>query len=290
MNEHRMDDQTLSDLLEARAADVAVGPPPLAEIHRGGRRRRSYGVLVAAAAAAAVVGAVALWPSASDPGRDPAPVASDGASPDVPPAGFRWVGMGRAAIAVPDAWGTNATRCGVPTRDTVVVDVGVVETCSAAYPAEVTSVTLRVPNDLDQLLEWSRVEVDGEQALHTASTGSETYAGRDVFSSRVQLPAEGVVFEATSTVSQRAVDEALSRIVVLDSHVAVPGISPANYEHPDQTKAGRRYVRAVQEAGLVAKVVPEPTRDIPPGFVLAASPAPGTVVEPGSVVTVEVTR
>ena len=35
----------------------------------------------------------------------------------------RLVGLGHAAIAVPDDWGTDATRCGVPMRDTVVIDV-----------------------------------------------------------------------------------------------------------------------------------------------------------------------
>jgi hypothetical protein len=283
-----VNDQSLTDLLESRAADVPVGPPPLAEIHRGARRRRSYGVLVVAAAAAATIGVVALWPGPSDPGRDSTPVATDAPSPDVPPAGFRWVGMDGVAVAVPREWGTNATRCGTPMRDTAIVDVGAVDACIQTYPAGVTAVTVRGPNDLDELLAWQPLEVDGEPALRSASSGSETYDGREVFTARVHLTEQDVVFEAWATAAQEAVDEVLSQIVVLDSLVAVPGISPANNRR-DQTRAGERYVRALQEAGLVAEVVPERTRDIPPGFVLEASPAPGTVVEPGSVVTVRVT-
>lgn len=57
-----MIDDNLTDLLGARAADVPVGPSPLAEMHRAAvRRRRSY-VAALAAAAAVVVAEVVTEP------------------------------------------------------------------------------------------------------------------------------------------------------------------------------------------------------------------------------------
>lgn len=288
-----MNADNLTDLLEARAAGVPVGPPPLTDMHRAAsRRRRSYGAVLAAAAAVIVtVGAVAVWPDGAGSGRDDTPVASDSpsdpASSEVPPAGFRWVGMGQAVIAVPEEWPLNATRCGTPTRDTVVVDQGVVETCAMAYPASVTSVEVRPKNGVDDLLDWVPTEVDGEEALRSPAVAGESFDGTTVFGSSLYLPARDVMFAAASSVSQEAAEDLLTRITILDTLVAVPGVSPANYETDDQSKAGETYVRALEEAGLVAEVVTKPNRG-GPGFVLGVSPAPGTVVEPGSVVTVTV--
>lgn len=287
-----MFDDNLTDLLEARAADVLVGPPPLAEMHRdAARRRRSYGVALAAAAAVVVtVGAVAVWPDGSGSGRDNAPIASDSpsdpAAGDVPPAGSRWIGIGQAAIAVPDAWPVNATRCGTPTRDTVVVDVGAVELCLMPYPAGVTSVEVRPKNEVDDLLSWTTTEVDGEEALRSPAAAGESYDGITVYRTSLYLPERDVMFVAASSVSQQAADDALAEITILDTLVAVPGVSEANYGGADQSKAAENYVRTLEEAGLVAEVVTERRGVL--GFVLGVSPAPGTVVEPGSVVTVTV--
>lgn len=287
-----MNDDNLTDLLEARAADVTVGPPPLAEMHRHAvRRRRSYVAALAAAAAVVVtVGAVAVWPDGSGSGRDSTPTASDSPSPspspEVPPAGFRWVGMGRAVIAVPDSWATNDIRCGTPQSNTVVVDVSVIETCATAYPADTSSVWLRERQPVDEIATWTPVEVDGEEALRSPDERLVGYGDSPIFRASVYLPGRDVVFAASSTVSQEVVDEVLSRVTILDTLVAVPGISPANYGPTPQSKAGETYVRMVREAGLVAEVVTE--QGPLPGFVLDVSPAPGTVVEPGAVVTVTV--
>ena len=287
-----MNDDNLTDLLEARAADVPVGPPPLAEMHRDAvRRRRSYvGALAAAAAVVVTVGAVAVWPDGSGSGRDSVPIASDppspSASPEVPPAGFRWVGVGQAVVAVPDSWATNDIRCGTPQSDTVVVDVSVIETCATAYPADTSSVWLRQREPVDEISTWTPVEVDGEEALRSPDERLVGFGSMPLFRTSIYLPGRDVVFAASSTVSQHAVDETLSRITILDTLVAVPGYSPANYETHDQSKAGETYVRTLEEAGLVAEVVTE--RGALAGFVLDVSPTPGTVVEPGTVVTVTV--
>jgi hypothetical protein len=287
-----MNDDNLTDLLEARAADVPVGPAPLAEIHRAAaRRRRSYGVALAAAAAVVVtVGAVAVWPDGSSSSGDPVQVATDPptdpAVADVPPAGHRWVGIGQAAVAVPDTWPVNATACGTPTRDTVVVDQGVIELCMRLYPAGVSSVEVRAKNDVDDVSAWTPFEVDGEPALRSPDS---TAVGTEpaLYGVSVYLPQRDVMFEASSTVSQDAAADALAEIAILDTLIAVPGVSDANYGSNDQSRAGETYVRTLQDAGLTAEVVTQPGRGTP-GFVLGVSPTPGTVVEPGSVVTVTV--
>lgn len=296
-----MNDDNLTDVLERSVADVTVGPPPLAALHRTVRRRRSYAAGLAAAAAVAVVaGGAALWP-AGDVGdtREPAPAASDvpTAAPqpepepadDVPPAGFRWVGMGQAVIAVPESWGTNATRCGTPTRDTVVVDEGVVDMCLIPFPDATTSVKVRERNAVDEIQGWTPIEIDGEAALRSP-VGSARSLGGGLHTASVYLPERDVMFAAQSSVSARAVAEVLEGITILDTLVAVPGFSPANYGGGDQSKARERYMRDLLDAGLRAEVV---VRRTPlagvVGFVLEASPAPGTVVAPGTTVTVTVT-
>lgn len=295
-----MNDDNLTEVLERSAADVPVGPPPLAAMHRTARRRTSYAVGLAAAAAVVVVtGGVALWPTGDAvDSRDPAPAASDSPSPapgpdaepadDAPRPGTRWVGVGQAVIAVPDDWGTNEIRCGTPTRDTVVVDVGVVETCATAYPRGTTSVWIRSREAIDEVDTWTPIEVDGEPALRSPDERSRGFGSR-YYAASVYLPERDVVFTASSSVSFEAVQDLLDGIAVLDTLVAVPGFSSENYEFDDQSRARERYVRSLQEAGLqVEVVVDERMSSGIPGFVLSASPLPGTVVEPGSTVTVTV--
>jgi hypothetical protein len=286
-----MNDDNLTDLLEARAADVPVGPAPLADMHRAAsRRRRSYAVALAAAAAVVVgVGAVAVWPdgSGSDRGTQVATDSpSDPASSDVPPAGFRWVGIGQAAIAVPEDWPDNATRCGTPAQDTVVIDQGVVPLCMALYPEGVTSVEVRGKGGMDDVSGWSPLEVDGEEALRSPAIETETFEGGSIYAATLYLVERDVMFAAESSVSQEAADEVLTRVAILDALVAVPGISEANYGG-EQRRAGENYVRTLEEAGLTAEVVTKRS-GTSAGFVMGVSPTPGTVVEPGSVVTVTV--
>ena len=290
-----MNDDNLTEILERSAADVPVGPPPLSQMHRTASRRRTYAVGLAAAAAVAVVASgVALWFTGDVATRDPAPAASDSPSPqpqgEAPPIGFRWVGMGQAVIAVPDSWGTNATWCGTPKRDTVIVDVGAVPLCFVPFPEDTTSVTIRSRERIDQVGSWVPIEVDGERALRSPDERLGGPTGLKIYGASVYLPERDVVFAAESSVSAQAVNDVLEQITILDTLVAVPGFSQTNYGDGDQSKARERYVRALTEAGLRAEVIVEPTPQASVvGFVLEASPAPGTVVEPGSTVTVTVT-
>ena len=105
-----MDEQQLIDRLDAHVADVAVGPPPIEEMRTAVRRRRGRTAVLAAAAAVAVVAAGSLAWQLADGDHEAPLVASDPpADPDTPPAGHRYVGIGSAVIAVPEAWSTNET-------------------------------------------------------------------------------------------------------------------------------------------------------------------------------------
>src|SRR5690349_5732798 len=64
----------------------------------------------------AVIGVTNALATAGGSGTGPLP------GPDPAPAAMRLVGYGHAAIAVPKVWGTNISRCGVPRRDTVLID------------------------------------------------------------------------------------------------------------------------------------------------------------------------
>lgn len=57
---------------------------------------------------------------------------------------MRLVGLGNLAIAVPEEWETNRTRCGTPMSGTVVINVGVVETCATARPEGLESIEARL--------------------------------------------------------------------------------------------------------------------------------------------------
>ncbi len=287
-----MNPDDLTEILERSAGDVPVGPPPLGQMHRTARRRRSVGAgLAAAAAVAIVVGGAVLWPGGDGPSRDPSPTASDSPSTapvEAPPAGFRWVGRGQAVIAVPDSWGTNLLECGTPTQDTVLIDVGATNLCYVPYPASTTSVAITSRREGDRFGGWVPIEVDGEKALRSPDETNEAAGAPTLHRSAVYLPERDVLFEVSSTVSRQAVGEALDRITLLDSLVAVPGFADTN-EGADLSKGGERYVRALLDAGLRAEVVTEPAPQSGlAGYVVSASPEPGSVVEPGSTVTVTV--
>jgi hypothetical protein len=118
-----MNDTEAADLLE-RAARVLVPdePAPLTSLvtaaHQGHRRRTRMTVALAAASVALVLGGGAVVQQVVA-NRSETPPTDPTTGVPVAPDGMRLVGMGRVVIAVPDSWGTQALRCGRPTRDTV---------------------------------------------------------------------------------------------------------------------------------------------------------------------------
>ncbi|MDO9456200.1 PASTA domain-containing protein [Nocardioides sp.] len=294
MNEH-----DLVDALEDHAADVTVGPAPVDSMTRTAtrtrRRRGALGGLVAAAVVAvAAAGAVQVLPddgAGRDAGRD---TGRDAAVPpadtDVPPAGHVYVGMGGAAIAVPEDWAAGDVECnGVPRQSTYVVDPPLAQCMMfSVFPDDTDTVSLSM-GGVDTR-GWTPVEVDGTEALRSPTETGEpdpTTGGGPVTGASVFLPEQGVVFRAQSTVSPASVDDLLAGIVVLHDHAGVPGFADLATVSSDPRTDGR-YLQRLDDAGLVAEVVRRSDPAAAPGTVLGVEPAPGTVVPAGSTVRVEV--
>ena len=123
-------------------AQRAAAPPvtPTTE-RRGARRVRVWPVAAAAAVVLAVAGGVtAAELSGSSP---PAPVVSGSSAPAPSPYATlpttKQIVFHGLAVTVPSGWRLNATRCGIPVRDTVVLP-GPVPACGLVRPPEVSSV------------------------------------------------------------------------------------------------------------------------------------------------------
>lgn len=291
-----MTDHELPDLLDRLAERHPVGPPPtsamVATASRARRRRTSVTVLAAAAAVAAVaVVSVQLQRPSAAP-LLPGP--SDSAPSDVVvPDGHRLVGAGHVGILVPDSWATNALRCGTVVRDSVVVDVGVIETCLWLSPTVHDSVWIEERVELD----------DGGEPVAIGGLEARRYATRcetDVIDNlnpsstitscagAMKVPEETVTFVARSATAE-GVDAILDRIVALGpDQVAVPGTSQILYGRDTQEHSGQLYVERLHALGLQAEVVQQSRPGIEPGFILDVTPGPGAVLDRGATVTVTV--
>lgn len=288
MNEH-----DLIDALEDHAADVPVGPAPLDTMTRSaGRARRRRGVLGGLAAAAAVavvaVGVAVLPEGGGQDGTDPAAPAPPAAA-DSPPAGTTYVGLGRAAIAVPSDWPAGEVECnGTPTRSTWTVDVGRF-TCYmyTPFPADTDAVTITSP-PVDTT-GWTPVEVDGADALRSPDEALEqgpVGGGGTIHGATLYLVEEDVAFRVQSSISAANVESLLDTVVVLDDHVGVPAYADIVVGKRERMDAV--YLQRLDELGLLGE--PVPLLDdigLPVGTVATVDPVPGTVVDPGT--TVEVT-
>ena len=169
-----MDAQQLMDRLEERAAEIPVGPPPLGLMRTRARRRRQGRMAVlASAAAVAAIAAGLTWQGIGGAGDDSrTPVASEGPSdPDLPPDGYRYVGVGDLVAAVPQSWTRNETNCGTPTADTVIIDPGPTCMMLVPRPADVDSLKVltglarRIAPDATAVAVGAPADVDGFLAL-----------------------------------------------------------------------------------------------------------------------------
>jgi hypothetical protein len=128
--------------------------------------------------------------------------------------------------------------------------------------------------------------VDGVTAQRQATTcGGSVFGDSRVCVGTVYIPSLRVSFRAESSTGAAEVGRILRRVRIVPDRVAVPGSEIVFVTH--QRRSGEKYVEVLREAGLKAQVQ---TRRRPAlaGFVLGASPQPGTMVRPGSVVHVTV--
>ncbi|MET1060026.1 MAG: PASTA domain-containing protein [Nocardioides sp.] len=269
-------------LLERSAEQVVVLAPPVEPmINEAGRLRRRRRTVVGGAvlAVVATLGAADAVASFVDPGPEAWPATS-------PPDGMRWVGVGRAVIAVPSEWPRDATRCGQPVRDTVMVGGASTVTCTGERPAGVRSVAVTSGGPGVGFAADATYDVGGR----TVERG-RTVCAAGTCSAVVHVPTENVTFTVASSTGRperaRAEVAALARGVrVLDGHVAVPatGRLEVDYGRSAETK----YVADLRRIGLEPVVTAERGSGAAPGTVTGVSPEPGTPLVAGSEVRVRV--
>jgi hypothetical protein len=284
-----MTEPNWGDLLERAADRTAVGPAPLESIRAGAAQRRRRRALALAGASAAAVFAViagSVLVTSTAPSQTPRPsVTTDGPAPG--PQGTRLVGLGNLAIAVPERWDTNRTRCGTPMKDTVVINVGAVETCAIARPEGVESVELVQGEPRFDFEADSTILVDGVEAQRQSTTCTrETIGEVRVCSGTVYFAERKTWFRAESSTGREDVDRILDRIRVVSDKVGVPAFQPLAVNA--QGRSGEKYAARLAEQGFEVEVQTRRISAGKPGYVLDASPAPGTMLPPGSTVTITV--
>ncbi len=284
-----MTEHDLSDLLERLGDRAPVSSPPtsamLAAAGRARRRRTAWAAVGAATAVAAVTGSVAVLGQQDSPSDRVARPPVSEPTAVVAPSGTHPVGQGRIVAAVPDEWSRNALRCGTPQRDTVVVDVGVIETCATARPAGVDSIWfgggLRMSDATDLVVD----EIAGLPTRRTAIDCREGFGGSPVCSTTVYFAEDDVQIMVESSTNRSQVERMLEWIYTVDGPVPVPGYQDSNLDHQDDD-AAEHYRTELAEVGLEVRKVAEKRPGIKPGYILDVDPLPGTVLEPGATVTV----
>lgn len=100
-----MSNDIIADLLDRSVEDLPTSEPPVADLlHRGHaikRRRRRAAVVGTVLSSLIVVGAVAAGERFAE---NVPPEADQPTSLPAPPAGTRWVGVGRTVVAIPRHW------------------------------------------------------------------------------------------------------------------------------------------------------------------------------------------
>lgn len=283
-----MTDHDLANLLERSAERIPIATPPVSEmlvaVGRLRRRRSTTRAAVAAAAVVTVLGGTALV-AAQDTnpslGGPSGPADTQPAEPG--PAGTRLVGIGHSAIAVPNDWATNALRCGTATEPTVVVDVSAIEMCQWLSREVFDNVWVEQGVNRKMFSPSEDFEIDGVAAQRDETTCT-AYGDRGrQCSGTVFVRSANASYRAQAATKQR-VEEILSWIHILPDRVAVPGVGPANLDHQDDD-AGEHYRAQIRAAGLQVEVLTAPRPGFKPGYVLGVSPGPGTMVEPGDVIS-----
>ncbi|MEV0287861.1 MULTISPECIES: PASTA domain-containing protein [unclassified Kribbella] len=280
-----MNESKLTDLLDRAAERTTVGPPPIDAMHAHAtraRRRRTLAVCVTAAVAVAAAGGATALLTSPTSSVTPPPVAST--SPHVAPADTRLVGVGHAAIAVPAEWGTNKERCGTPTADTVMFDVGAVHLCLSPRPAGVESVwILDGKTRFFKFVADETFQLDGVRAeRQRTSCVSESFKKVTVCSGAVYLPSLDVKFYAQSSTNAAEVDRILDRVTIVPDRVGVP---PFRYLEPGNGLSAAKYAEALRALGLKPDIQTRKWPSYTPGELMRVMPEAGTMVPLGSTVT-----
>ncbi|HET6153668.1 MAG TPA: PASTA domain-containing protein [Marmoricola sp.] len=286
-----MTDQDLTDLLESVANTTTVGPAPLSEITTGAERRRRRRRWRAASAGTVAIAAMIGTAMVLAPGQTSKP-AHVTPTPAEVPAGMRLVGYGHAAIAVPDAWGTNDTRCGTPVHPTVIIDESGTVLCLFTTPRTVDNVQVALGVPPSQPTPTHQVTIDGVPARRNDAVcrdepiGLHPSVSSVLCTGTVYVPSAGTSFTAESATAE-GVDMILSRIEITPNLVGVPGLAPFAFNpQMDAVQAQQAYADTLRAADFAVQFRTEQHSGLRAGTLLRASPGPGSMLPPGSVVTV----
>lgn len=268
---------------------LAPGVPPvdtLLEEGRAARRRRRRTAVVGSVAATAVIavgaGVVVRVVGPVDDTTGPDVTATE--ELDVPP-GTRLVGLGRVAVAVPDDWEANAASCNTPFRDTYWFPYP--QDCQSINRRQVSSVAISTVQNAESTPRLPDIQDDGTVDGHEVlGSGPICAPGNgepcfEVFG----VPDLDVWFtvRVPQTDAAAGTMEAIrdSLTVLPDGYTTVPFVP---YRDVDQVAF------AVRDAGLVPEVehVECPDTGYCANGVSDVTPAVGTAVSSGSVVTVTV--
>lgn len=283
-----MNDEDATTLLNRLAERVSVSPAPVEEVIRSGRkargrRRRTTVLAVAASVALVLVGGFTVR-QALQPARV-TPVAGPDTGLATPP-GTRLVGIGHAAIAVPEGWGTNLMTCGKPTTNTVVMDQGVVPLCATTLPQTVSDVELQVSPDAPAYSHAHAIQVDGVPALQTAlrctSEGTLSQHRYRLCTQALWVQQEQALFTVTSP-RAATVRRLMSSVRVDPGHVAVP----VTYTQGAERDA-RTFADTAKSLGLEVQTRVVGGSSWPAGWIVGVDPAVGSVLRPGDTVHVSV--
>lgn len=283
-----MIESKLTELLERVGERTNVGPPPIDAIRAGAarRRRRRAAALSAvgiAAAAVAVGGTMLLAGGPSS--TNPAPPAAS--TPPVP-AATRLVGIGHAAIAVPQQWAKNQLHCGTPLKDTVIIDAGPQNLCLVDRPKGVESVLVRSGKPIDFRADET-FQIDGVRAESQRTTCTGDSLNRvTVCSGTVFIPSLDVMFQAESSTNAGEVHSILARIMIVPDKVGVP--EPLFSESNPAARFSEQYANRLTALGLKPNIQTRKAPGSIPGTILAVSPSPGTMLTPGATVLVTVAQ
>ena len=279
--EHRMNSPEATALLERTADEVVVLAPPvdamLAEADRA-RRRRRVTIGGAVLAVLATLGIADGVTSLLDRGPEAWPTSA-------PPDGMRFVGLGRAVIAVPTGWATDATRCGQPVRDTVVLGDGPADPCGSARPADVRSVAITsgLPDRFVVATEYESGDARCSAAPPAVRPGpARPWCTCRPRTSRSRSRRRTPVLSWPGRRWPRS--RAASGCWRAGSRCPRPGMLATDYGRSAEAK----YVSDLRGFGLEPVVRTDTATGAEPGTVTGVTPPPGTPLEPGQEVTVTV--
>ena len=281
-----MIESKLTELLERAGERTNVGPPPIEAIRAGAarRRRRRAAALSAVGVAAAVVAVGGTLLLTGGPiFTNPAPPA---ASTPPLPASTRLVGIGHAAVAVPQQWTRNQLHCGTPQKDTVIIDAGAQGLCETSYPKGVESVMVRTGKPIgfhaDETFQLDGVRAERQR---TRCTG-DSLTRVTVCSGTVFIPSLDVAFQAESSTNAGEVNSNLARIMIVPDKIGVP--EPLFSESNPAARFSQQYADRLTALDLKPNIQTRKSAGSIPGNILAVSPSPGTMLRPGATVTVTV--